>query len=114
MQSLDENNIGVTDKSDSENLEFKLKMVDGGDTRPLSSAEKMYKRHLTNVKKYQHKNPEKMKEKAKRYMQKLKMDTVKYEVFLEKRRNYYLNVVKPKKQKLLEEAHEALPTTLVI
>ena len=55
-----------------------------------------------------------MKEKAKRYMQKLKMGTVEYEVFLVKRRNYYLNVAKPKKQKLLEEAHEALPTTSVI
>tara|TARA_R110000803_G_scaffold146702_1_gene212422 strand:- start:113 stop:445 length:333 start_codon:yes stop_codon:yes gene_type:complete len=80
----------------------------------LSAAEKMYSRHLTNVKRYQHKNPEKMKLKAKRYMENLKKDTGKYILFLEKRRNYYLDVIKPKKEKKLEEAHEALPTTLVI
>ena len=40
------------------------------------------------------------------------MDEV--ELFLEKRRNYYINVVKPKKEKKLVEAHDALPTTLVI
>jgi len=80
----------------------------------LSAAEKMYQRHLTNVKRYQHKNSERMKLKAKTYMENLKKDTKKYELFLEKRRNYYLDVIKPRKQKKLEEAHEALSTTLVI
>jgi hypothetical protein len=47
-------------------------------------------------------------------MENLKKDTEKYELFLEKRRNYYCDVLKPKKQKKLEAAHEALPTTLVI
>ena len=55
-----------------------------------------------------------MKLKAKTYMENLKKDTKKYELFLEKRRNYYLDVIKPRKQKKLEEAHEALSTTLVI
>jgi hypothetical protein len=34
----------------------------------LSAAEKMYQRHLTNVKRYQHKNSERMKLKAKTYI----------------------------------------------
>ena len=59
----------------------------------LSAAEKMYQRHLTNVKRYQHKNSERMKLKAKTYMENLKKDTVKYELFLEKRRNYYIDVI---------------------
>ena len=46
----------------------------------LSAAVKMYYKHLANVKKYQQKNPEKMKEKSKRYMDKLKNDTTKYAV----------------------------------
>ena len=46
------------------------------DTTRLSAAEKMCNRHLNNEKKYQYENPEKMKEKAKGYMQKLKNDSV--------------------------------------
>tara|TARA_B110000285_G_scaffold210839_1_gene253029 strand:+ start:878 stop:1198 length:321 start_codon:yes stop_codon:yes gene_type:complete len=80
----------------------------------LSAAEKMYNRHLTNVKRYQHKNPEKMKLKAKLYIQNLKQDTEKYKLFLEKRRNYYIDVIKPRKEKRLVDSHEALSTTLVI
>jgi len=80
----------------------------------LSAAEKMYSRHLTNVKKYKKKNPEKMKLKAKIYRESLKKDKKKYDLFLEKRRNYYNNVYKLNKQNKLVEAHEALPTTLVI
>ena len=65
----------------------------------LSPAEKLYQSHLINVKNYQRRNPEKMKAKAKQYMNKLKEDPEKYEIFLEKRRDYYNNVVKPKKEK---------------
>ena len=34
----------------------------------LTPAEKMYKSHLQHVKEYQKRNPEKMKEKCKRYI----------------------------------------------
>ena len=55
-----------------------------------------------------------MREKSKRYMVKLKNDETKYSKYLEKRHIYYKDVLKPKKQKVKEDAHEALPTTLVI
>ena len=87
---------------------------DSPPAKVVTAAERLYERHLINVKKYQHKNPEKMKLKAKRYMEELKKDKEKYDLFLEKRRDYYTNVVKPKKEKKIVAAHEALPTTLVI
>ena len=101
-------------KIEFENKDFQVEVVVNDDKPKLSAAERLYERHLINVKKYQHKNPEKMKLKAKTYMVNLKKDKGKYELFLEKRRNYYIDVVKPKKEKKLVEAHEALPTTLVI
>lgn len=101
-------------KIEFENKDFQVEVVVNDDKPKLSAAERLYERHLINVKKYQHKNPEKMKLKAKTYMVNLKKDKGKYELFLEKRRNYYINVVKPKKEKKLVEAHDALPTTLVI
>ena len=64
----------------------------------LTPAEKMYKSHLRHVKEYQKRNPEKMKEKCKRYVEKRKNDQVRYTVHLEKRRLYYKEVLKPKKQ----------------
>ena len=93
---------------------FKTGYNDPRPAKLVTAAERLYERHLINVKKYQHKNPEKMKLKAKRYMEELKKDKEKYGIFLEKRRDYYINVVKPKREKRLAEAHEALPTTLVI
>ena len=101
-------------KIEVENQDFKVEVVVKDDKPKLSAAERLYERHLINVKKYQHKNPEKMKLKAKTYMVNLKKDKEKYELFLEKRRNYYIDIVKPKKENKLVEAHEALPTTLVI
>ena len=80
----------------------------------LSAAERMYSKHLRNVKKYQRNNPEKIKVKSKRYMVKLKEDKERYAAYLEKRRTYYNDVLKPKKEKKQVDAHEALPTTLVI
>ena len=101
-------------KIEVENRDFEVEVGVKDDKPKLSAAERLYERHLINVKRYQHKNSEKMKLKAKTYMVNLKKDKEKYELFLEKRRNYYINVVKPKKEKKLVEAHEALDTTLVI
>ena len=101
-------------KDPLQNKDFAVEVVVNDDKPKLSAAERLYERHLINVKKYQHKNPEKMKLKAKRYMEELKKDKEKYDLFLEKRRDYYTNVVKPKKEKKIVAAHEALPTTLVI
>tara|TARA_B110000967_G_C18735604_1_gene484922 strand:- start:281 stop:658 length:378 start_codon:yes stop_codon:yes gene_type:complete len=56
--------------------------------KELTAAERMYAKHLLNVKKYQQKNPDKMKVKSKRYMVKLKEDKVRYAEYLKKRRIY--------------------------
>ena len=111
---MNTNELKTFSKIEVKNQDFKVEVVVKDDKPKLSAAERLYERHLINVKKYQHKNPEKMKMKAKTYMVNLKKDKQKYELFLEKRRNYYINVVKPKKENKLVEAHEALPTTLVI
>ena len=80
-------------KTFSENAEDTLqnqnqvKVVVNDDKPKLSAAERLYERHLINVKKYQHKNPEKMKLKAKRYMEELKKDKEKYDLFLKVHRN---------------------------
>ena len=57
-----------------------VQVVVNDDKPKLSAAERLYERHLINVKKYQHKNPEKMKLKAKRYMEELKKDKEKYDL----------------------------------
>jgi hypothetical protein len=66
----------------------------------LSPAEKMYKSHLKNVSNYQKRNPDKMKEKCKKYSDKIKNDPEKYKKMLEKKKEYYLNVKKPKLEAL--------------
>ena len=79
-----------------------------------TAAQRMYASHLMNVGTYQKKNPEKMREKSKRYLDKLKLDEAKYKDFLAKRREYYKNVLKPRKQQKLDLIHESKKTTLVI
>jgi hypothetical protein len=58
------------------------------------AALKMYKNHLSNMKKYQKRNPEKMREKSKRYMVKLKNDETKYSKYLEKRKETHTSIIK--------------------
>jgi len=56
-----------------------------------------YEKHLKRVSDYQKANPTKCREKCKRYNDKLKTsDPEKYAEMLEKKRQYYLNVRKPK------------------
>tara|TARA_R110001599_G_scaffold180416_1_gene373023 strand:- start:92 stop:367 length:276 start_codon:yes stop_codon:yes gene_type:complete len=83
-------------------------------TPTLSAAEKMYSSHLKNVAKYQKNNGEKMKQKQTRYLAKMKEEPERYDVFLEKRRNYYKDVLKPRKEQRIETLRENRPTTLVI
>ena len=54
----------------------------------LSSAEKMYRQHLISVSNYHKKNKDKVREKQKRYIEKLRSEPSRYEAYLEKRRNY--------------------------
>jgi len=73
----------------------------------LTPAEKYYKAHLRNVSAYQKRNPEKMREKNKKHNDKIKIeDPDKYQARLERSRNYYQNVVKPKVLASKQQAEE--------
>jgi shikimate kinase len=63
----------------------------------LSPAERFYRKHLERVSTYQKANPEKMREKCKKWNAKLKEEQPeKYQEMLEKKRKYYQEVRKPK------------------
>lgn len=63
----------------------------------LTPAEKYYQNHLRNVSAYQKRNPMKMREKSKKHNDKLKNEAPeKYEIKLQRSRDYYQNVTKPK------------------
>jgi len=68
----------------------------------LSPAEKHYQAVKKAVSKYQKdpNNKEKNHEKCKKYNDKIKSDPERYKEFLEKKRQYYINVVKPKNEAL--------------
>ena len=56
----------------------------------ISPAQRMYQNHLKNVAKYQKANPEKMREKNKRYIENMKKNNPeKYEDLLMKKAEYY-------------------------
>lgn len=60
-------------------------------------AERFYKNHIARVSAYQKNNPEKCRDKCKKYNKKIKEECPeKYAELLKKKREYYINVVKPK------------------
>lgn len=69
----------------------------------LTPAERMYKAHLRNVANYQRKNPEKIKEKQRRYTQKRREHPQRHQEFLQKRRDYYRSVAVAEKKSKKEE-----------
>lgn len=73
-----------------------------------TAAERYYKKHLKNVSNYQKNNPEKMREKCKKYNERLKEDPEKYQLALQKKRDYYMNVKRPQLQaaKLAKQASQ--------
>ena len=77
----------------------------------MTPAERMYRNHLRNVKKYQQKNPEKVREKNKRFNDKLKNEKPdEYKEMLLNKKRYYEEVRKPRIQHLreLKKINEAL------
>jgi hypothetical protein len=63
----------------------------------LTPAERFYQNHIKRVGAYQRANPEKMREKCKKWNAKVKEENPdKYKEILEKKRKYYNEVVKPK------------------
>ena len=66
-------------------------------TANSTPAERFYKKHLECVKAYQKNNPEKMREKCKKYLERIKdQRPERYEEFLQQKKDYYVNVRKPK------------------
>lgn len=70
----------------------------------LTPAERFYQNHIKRVCAYQKANPEKMREKCKKWNAKLKEEQPeKYKEVLEKKRQYYNEVRKPKLDALKAE-----------
>lgn len=80
----------------------------------ITKLEQFYERHNKAKKKWREKNKEYLNDKQRKYMQKLKGDTERYNQHLEKRREYYAKVLVPRKKKILEDIHDAKSSTLVI
>ena len=74
-------------------------------TETMTPAMRMYENHKRHVLKHQKKHPEKVNEKVRRYIKKLKAEAPeKYEaMILQKQRDYYQRVVKPKREAKTEE-----------
>ena len=74
-------------------------------TETMTPAMRMYENHKIHVLKHQKKHPEKVNEKVRRYIKKLKAEAPeKYEaMILQKQRDYYQRVVKPKREAKKEQ-----------
>ncbi len=71
--------------------------MDSTEEEILTPAERMYKAHLKNVSNYQKRNKEKISQKQKDYNEKLKIEFPdRYFDLLQKKKDYYYNVRKPK------------------
>jgi len=74
----------------------------------LTPAERFYRKHIERVSVYQKANPEKMREKCKKWNAKVKEENPeKYEEMLEKKRKYYKEVRKPKLDAIKAEKKNA-------
>ena len=73
------------------------------DNKEPSTAEKYYTAHLKRMSEYQKRNKDKIKEKNKNYLNRLKDDPDRHKEYLEKKRQYYLTVTKPKLQAVKQQ-----------
>jgi len=71
----------------------------------LTTAERAYETIKRNLKNFRKAQPEKMAESCKKYMITIKKDPERLIIHLEKRKNYYYNVVVPRK-KLLQQRNQ--------
>jgi hypothetical protein len=71
----------------------------------LSPAEKIYATLKKNTLKYQREHPEKCREKCQKYWARMREERPEqYELFKEKKRQYYRDVIKPKMEAKKKEA----------
>jgi len=62
----------------------------------LSPAERYYLSHKKHMREYQERNRDKIKENNKAYLEALKLDPERRQKYLDKKKEYYYNVIKPK------------------
>lgn len=81
----------------------------------LTPAERFYKSHLKRVCAYQKANPEKCRAKCKRYTDRLReQEPDKWEAVLQQKRDYYVNIRKPKLVAAREEAKKAKQAAVAV
>ena len=81
----------------------------------LTPAERFYKSHLKRVCAYQKANPEKCRAKCKRYTDRLReQEPDKWEAVLQQKRDYYINIRKPKLVAAREEAKKAKQAAVAV
>jgi hypothetical protein len=64
----------------------------------LSVAERYYLAHKKRMGEYQKRNKDKVNERNRLYLEKIKEDPERRKAYLEKKREYYFNKTKPKRQ----------------
>jgi hypothetical protein len=72
-------------------------------TNELSPAEKYYLSHKKSMKEYQERNRDKIKANNKAYLEALKLDPERRQKYLDKKKEYYYKVIKPKLQAQKEQ-----------
>ena len=65
-------------------------------TTEMSVAERYYLSHKKSMSEYQKRNKEKVNERNRLYLEKIKDDPERRKAYLEKKRDYYLKITKPK------------------
>jgi hypothetical protein len=74
-----------------------------GAVENLSVAERYYLSHKKSMSEYQKRNKDKIKEKNKKYLERISEDPERRKTYLDKKREYYLKITKPKLDKLKTE-----------
>jgi hypothetical protein len=72
-------------------------------TTEMSVAERYYLSHKKSMSEYQKRNKEKVNERNRLYLEKIKDDPERRKAYLEKKRDYYLNKTKPKLEALKKQ-----------
>jgi hypothetical protein len=62
----------------------------------LTVAERYYLSHKKSMSEYQKRNKDKVNERNRLYLEKIKEDPERRKAYLDKKREYYLNITKPK------------------
>jgi hypothetical protein len=77
-----------------------------------TTADRYYDQHKANVRKYQKEHKEEMREKCKNYQKRLKEERPEdYQAYLQRKRDYYIQVLKPKRQAKKQQQQTQLDTT---